>query len=48
MEEGKVASFLLATSAVAKLHCSPMKKKMLLEVGNLHLLPGTFFADLIF
>lgn len=33
MEEGRVASFLLATTAMLQLRCAIMKKMMLLEVG---------------
>jgi hypothetical protein len=35
VEEGKVASFLLATTGIVKLRYSIMKKRMLLEVGIL-------------
>lgn len=35
VEEGKVASFLLATTGIVKLRHSISRKKMLLEVGIL-------------
>lgn len=46
VEEGKVASFLLATTVVTKLQYLSMKKKMLLEVGILYLVVVTFCTNL--
>lgn len=45
MEEGRVASFLLATTVILQLRFALMKKMMFLEVGLFHHL--LFFLSLM-